>query len=154
MIIIRKVKEEFGFLSNMSPHPVVHQGKEWRTTEALFQSLRFDDLEIIEAIRAERSPMGAKMKAKAHKEQMTLPNLGEQDLNNMRMCLRLKVQQHPKILKDLLDTGDEIIVEDCTKRQHGTGLFWGAAISDTGELTGENWLGKLWMELRREHILS
>jgi len=123
MIIIRKVKEEFGFLSNMSPHPVVHQGKEWRTTEALFQSLRFDDLEIIEAIRAERSPMGAKMKAKAHKEQMTLPNLGEQDLNNMRMCLRLKVQQHPEILKDLLDTGDEIIVEDCTKRQHGTGLF-------------------------------
>ncbi|MEZ5943916.1 MAG: hypothetical protein R3C18_21170 [Planctomycetaceae bacterium] len=49
MILIRKVKEELGWLGNMSPHPVEHDGKTYRTTEALFQAPRFNDNEIIES---------------------------------------------------------------------------------------------------------
>lgn len=41
------------------------------------------------------------------------------------------------------------IVEDCTKRQRGSGLFWGAALID-GKWQSQNWLGQLWMELREE----
>ena len=155
-IVIRRVREEHGHFGNMSPHPVTYQEVEWRTTEALFQALRFNDEANREAIRQEKSPMGAKMKAKSLRSRMlreeqeaAVMPLSEQDLDNMRLVLRLKIEQHPEIKQALIDTGNELIVEDCTKRQRGTGLFWGAALLDD-RWEGKNWLGRLWIELRDE----
>ena len=148
IIIIGKVKEEGGCWGNMAPFRVTYNGTEWLTTEALFQALRFDNEEIREAIRAEKSPMGAKMKAKKHKSEMVIEPLSEADINNMRLVLRLKIEQHPELRETLIESGDAFIVEDCTKRQRGSGLFWGAALID-GSWVGQNWLGKLWMELRQ-----
>lgn len=147
-ITIGKVKEEGGCWGNMAPFRVTYNGTEWLTTEALFQALRFDNEEIREAIRAEKSPMGAKMKAKKHKSEMVIEPLSEADINNMRLVLRLKIEQHPELRETLIESGDAFIVEDCTKRQRGSGLFWGAALID-GSWVGQNWLGKLWMELRQ-----
>ncbi|MEB3059530.1 NADAR family protein, partial [Parvimonas sp. D9] len=62
----------------------------------------------------------------------------------------LKVDQHPNLGDLLLATGDEIIIEDCTSRQHGSGLFWGAGKQPDGSWNGDNVLGKLWMTLRNE----
>lgn len=149
MIIIRKVKAEHGCWGNMAPFPIIFDNKEWRTTEALFQALRFSDEKIREQIRLEKSPMSAKMIAKSLSEKMTITPMSDEDLDNMRLCLRLKVEQHPELLVDLLRTQDLQFVEDCTKRQHGSGLFWGAA-NNSGEWVGKNWLGKLWMELRKK----
>ncbi|MHC2069773.1 NADAR family protein [Bremerella sp. T1] len=149
MILIRKVKDEYGWLGNMSPFPVLYEGKKYRTTEALFQALRFDDEKIIESIREQKSPMAAKMIAKKHKDRMVVEPLSRDDLDNMRLVLRLKLLQHPKLRTFLLATGDQEIVEDCTKRPRGSGLFWGAANRD-GEWVGENWLGRLWIKLRTE----
>ena len=148
-IIIGKVKDEGGCWGNMAPFPVIRNGIRWLTTEALFQAMRFFDAEIQEEIRGEKSPMGAKMKAKKHKQHMVVEPLSEDDLKHMRLCLRLKIDQHPELKQMLLDSGDEFIVEDCTKRQRGSGLFWGAALIGE-EWVGKNWLGKLWMELRTE----
>ena len=53
----------------MSSHPIVHEGKRWRTAEALFQALRFEDALIRERIGAARSPMMARIIAKRHKQQ-------------------------------------------------------------------------------------
>jgi N-glycosidase YbiA len=117
--------------------------------QALFQALRFDDQAIREELRASRSPMGCKMKAKKEKDKMVVERLGEQDLKNMEMVLRLKLEHHPALKKQLLETGDEEIIEDCSKRPGGTGKFWGAALKD-GQWVGENTLGKLWMKLREE----
>ncbi|MBR9800452.1 NADAR family protein [bacterium] len=149
MILIRKVKDEYGWLGNMSPYPVSHNGKTYRTTEALFQALRFDDDEIIESIREQKSPMAAKMKAKKHRNRMVVEPLSRDDLDNMRLVLRLKLLQHPKLRTLLFATGDQEIVEDCTKRPRGSGLFWGAAEANS-QWIGENWLGRLWMDLRAE----
>lgn len=148
-VLIRKVKDPHGCWGNMAPYPVVYEGKKYRTTEALFQALRFADKAIREEIRAEKSPMAAKFVAKRNKAHMTVEPLSEQDLANMRLCLRTKVEQHPELAQALLATGDRLIVEDCTKRQRGTGLFWGAAF-DGAEWKGQNWLGVFWMELRTE----
>ena len=146
-VLIRKVKETHGWLGNMSPYPVEHEGKQFRTTEALFQSLRFEDEEVVEEIRAEKSPMAAKFVAKRNKERMVIEPCGEKDIENMRVCLRIKLSQHPELQELLLATEDEDIVEDCSKRKRGSGLFWGAALEgDVWE--GQNWLGTLWMELR------
>ena len=62
MIKFTKVSLPYGWLGNMAPFPVMYKGKKWLTIEALFQALRFEDEKIIEEIRLEKSPMGAKMK--------------------------------------------------------------------------------------------
>lgn len=144
-IKIRKVNEPYGWLGNMSPYPVVHQGVTYRTTEALFQALRFNDPLIKDEIINQKSPMGAKMKAKANKVKMVVQQFSEQDIANMRLCLKLKIEQHPELRKILLETGDKLIVEDTTKRNRE--CRWGAKLRD-GVWVGDNLLGKLWMELR------
>jgi ribA/ribD-fused uncharacterized protein len=152
--VIHKVKEEFGWMSNMSNHGIVYAGEQYRSAEALFQSLRFDEPEIQAEIRAQHNPMSAKITARSYDEWMTTTRCSDVDLDHMRMVLRLKLEQHPELLEKLLATGAAKIVEDCTNRQHGSGLFWGAArqIDDTWQ--GENWLGRLWMELRAELLLQ
>jgi ribA/ribD-fused uncharacterized protein len=148
VIAFTKSKLPFGWCGNMSPFPIEFGGKSWRTTEALFQALRFEDETIREEIRAEKSPMAAKFVAKRNVDQMTVEQLSEQDVENMRLMLKLKVEQHPELKEQLLATGEDLIVEDCTRRgRRGSNLFWGAVLED-GEWEGKNILGKLWMELR------
>ena len=149
-ILIRRTRDPFGWMGNMSPFPVVYKGTEFRTTEALFQALRFaPGSPVIELIRVEKSPMAAKLVAKKHTEQMVVENLSKDDLANMITCLTLKLEQHPNLKDRLLETGDRIIIEDVTKRREkGTALFWGAALEEDGTWTGTNALGKCWMKLR------
>lgn len=147
MILIRKVSEQYGWLGNMSPYPIDYRGTRYRTTEALFQALRFDDVEIVESIRSQKSPMAAKMIAKKYRGHMIVEPMTEIDLDNMKLVLRLKIEQHPKLQAALIATRDEEIVEDCTKRPRGSSLFWGAALKGD-KWVGENWLGWLWMEIR------
>lgn len=119
MICFTKVKLPYGWLSNMSPHPVGG----YRTAEALFQSCRFKDQKIRDAIAAEKSPMGAKMVAKKHAAQMDVVPRSEWDLKLMRMVLELKLDAHPDLKAALLATGDEEIIEDVTNRPNESGLY-------------------------------
>lgn len=148
MVTFNKNNEPYGWLSNMSPFPITHDGKTWPTAEHLFQALRFDNAAIREQIRGIRSPMTAKFCAKSHISKMVIIPTGDVDMANMRQVLRLKVAQHPQLLQQLLAI-DGDIVEDCTTRPRGTGLFWGAALAN-GEWFGQNILGKMWMEIREE----
>ena len=146
-ISFTKVALPFGWLGNMSPYPITYKGKEWRTSEALFQALRFDDEDIIEVIRAEKSPMGAKMKAKKHKLKMIVEVMSSEDIGNMVLCINLKLKQHPDLRKQLLETNESIIIEDSSSRPRGSGLFWGAQKLESG-WSGKNILGKVWMDVR------
>ncbi len=148
-IAFTKTKLPFGWLGNMSAFPIDFEGKEWRTAEALFQALRFEDDAVKESIRVERSPMGAKIVAKKNAGKMVVVPTSEQDLKNMELVCRLKLEQHPDLKIELKDTGDQLIVEDVTSRPNGRNTFWGAALKN-GEWYGENFLGKLWMKLRSE----
>lgn len=150
MITFTKVKLPHGWLSSMSAFPITFNGKEWRTNEHLFQALRFNDETIMEEIRLCRSPMSAKFFAKKNADKMVVEPKSKADLDNMKMVLRLKIDQHPEIKKALLETGNEMIVEDVTKRGiKGNNLFWGMAHVD-GDWIGENILGNIWAELRQE----
>lgn len=146
--LIRKVREPFGILGNMSQHRVEHDGLVWPTTEALFQALRFESgSPIRDAIRRERNPMKAKFAARANLASMVIAPMSERDLDNMRLVLHLKLEAHADVRARLAATNGMRIIEDCTNRQRGSGLFWGAALRE-GQWVGENWLGVLWMELR------
>ena len=103
IIWINKVAEKYGWMGNMAPYPITVEGKIWRTSEALFQGMRFDDEVIKEIIRQEKSPMGAKMKAKKYSDQMVVVPMSDLDVEQMKKCVRIKFDQHPALKKMLLE---------------------------------------------------
>lgn len=148
VIAFTKVALPFGWMSNMSPHPVEF-GDTYRTAEALFQALRFDDDKIRQAIREQKSPMGAKLKAKSMKDKMVVEPMSVKDLSNMVYVLQLKILQHSDLKALLLDTNDAKIIEDVTNRPKSkSSTFWGAYLQN-GKWIGDNNLGVLWMLVRR-----
>lgn len=149
VVAFTKVRLPYGWLGNMSPHAVRFEADDYSTAEALFQALRFDDRAIRREIRERRSPMAAKMHARTCSGLMTVVPRSAADVENMRLVLELKLAQHPGLATGLIATGDARIVEDCTRRQNESGLFWGAAVRD-GVWYGRNMLGTLWEELRAD----
>lgn len=138
----------------MAPFPIQYNRQIWKTSEALFQALRFEDLHIREAIRLQRSPMGAKMLAKKHKSMMVVEPTSEQDLSIMRLVVKLKFDQHPLLKMQLIQTGGNLLIEDVSARKSGKrNLFWGMK-NENGEWIGENNLGKILMDLRKEYIVT
>lgn len=148
-VLIRRVRDPYGWMGNMSRFKVEHEGIEYPSTEALFQCLRVEDEEVRALIRGETNAFKAKLMARKYADKRTLTCLSKTDLDNMRLCLRLKLEQHPNLVEQLLDTDDRIIIEDCSNRQRGTGLFWGVALHEDDYWFGANWLGVLWMEQRK-----
>ena len=96
-----------------------------------------------------RAKMRVKKIIKEQPEKRIVVPLSEQDLANMEMVLRLKLEQHPDLKQKLLDTGDETIIEDATRQKSKSKTFWGAILKD-GKWVGENVMGKMWMKLREE----
>lgn len=149
-IAFTRVNDPYGWLSNMAPWTVDWDGVQWIRAEHAFQAMRFPkDCPMREAILHAANPMAAKFIAKANVSLMTVVPQSEEDVENMRLVVRLKIEQHLLLKKWLLATGDELIVEDCTRRQRGSGLFWGAArTGPPAAWKGDNMLGVIWMELR------
>jgi len=147
------VDQPYGWMGNMAPFRIEYKGQKWLTSEALFQAMRFDDLNIQDLIRNEKSPMSAKMKAKSHKDSMVIEPCSPEDLDNMRLCIRLKFEQNPVIKEKLKKTFPHEIVEDVSKRNGARHEFWGAR-NNGGTWTGQNHMGKLLMELREEFLVE
>ncbi len=151
VIEFTKVDLPYGWLGNMFAAPITYEGKIWRTSEALFQALRYESEEIREVIRKEGSPMGAKMKAKKFKNEMVVVPMSEEDVNNMKMVVKLKFDQHIILKSKLKITGKHIIVENIGIRKGERHLFWGMK-KVNGLWEGNNQMGKILMELREEYL--
>jgi predicted NAD-dependent protein-ADP-ribosyltransferase YbiA (DUF1768 family) len=66
----------------------------------------------------------------------------------MKMCVKLKLEQHPHLVKELKETGKCKIYEDVSSRgKRGSNLFWGA-LMENGSWVGQNHLGNIWEEIR------
>lgn len=158
VLIFKKVTEEFGWLSNMSPHSVTHRDLVWPTAEHLFQALRFHPIiegsqAIIDEIRNTPNPMKAKMIAKKNADKFHIVPRSVIDIHNMKIVLRAKLASNPDLKQKLLDTGTAILVEDVSSRPNESGLFWGAALKD-GRWQGKNLLGLCWMDLRSDLLIA
>lgn len=159
VITFTKVRLPFGWLSNMAPFPIQYQNTVYLTNEALFQCLRFEDFpgdpklkqQAQEAIRAQNSPMVVKWVSKRWFKDLGFHvNIGdEQDLERMRLCLKLKINQHRHLVSELLKTEDKLIIEDSSNQKGKTRNIWGATYKD-GVWDGQNEMGRLWMELRAQ----
>ncbi len=135
------VEREFYMLSNFSAHQVELDGFIYPTLEHAYHSERFEDDDIKTEIRSAISPMQAKEISWKYKQDNQLVDWDDKKASVMKKLCRLKLMQHQDVKDALLRTGDRQIVEDISSE-----YYWG-----TGEDgTGENVLGKIWMELREK----
>jgi len=146
----RKTNEKFGGLSNMAGgYPIIVNNIYIRTSEALYQALRYPDYpEIQQEIIEQKSPMTAKMVSKKYRNEKTRADWDIKRIAIMRWCLKVKLIQNFDLFSNLLlETGDMPIVEESRKDQ-----FWGALVKDEEVLEGTNALGRLLMELRENCV--
>jgi len=146
-ISFKKTTEKFGGLSNMSSsYPIVVNNIFIRTSEALYQALRYTEFpEIQREILSQTSPMTAKMKSKKYRDK-TRKDWDKVRVHIMRWTLRVKLLQNKDTFgKLLLETEDLPIVEESSKD-----TFWGAKLINN-RLEGRNVLGRLLMQLRTEY---
>lgn len=126
---------EYSAFSNFAPYPIKLDGKLWPTTEHYFQAMKAVEPSEREAIRKEKSPG----KAKAMGRNVRLVKGWDSlKLDVMRKALRAKFTQYSELMDLLLATDNAKIVEASP-----VDYFWGE-----GDGSGENWLGRLLMELR------
>jgi ribA/ribD-fused uncharacterized protein len=140
-----RTNDPYGCLSNFSKHPVIYAEQSFPTSEHLYQALKFyKDIgyELIEKIRLAETPKTAKVltyKFMREWPDTVRPNWDNIKLDVMRQVLRLKYDQHEFIRNKLKESGEAELIESSPYD-----AFWGYG----PDQKGQNWLGKLWMELR------
>lgn len=149
LAIFRKTNEEWGSYSNMaSGFPIVVNGVFIRSSEALYQSLKFpNNPELQMKIISERSPMTAKMVTKPYKN-LVRKDFEEKKILIMKWCVRAKLLSNNERFKELLLKSEKKIIVEESRRDS----FWGAKRQDDGKLIGVNVLGRILMELREDLI--
>lgn len=133
-------EHEFYVFSNFSSFTLEWKGKLWPTSEQAYQAEKFNDEEMKEVVRTTRSAHEAFKYAEANSGKKR-SNWDSIKLSVMKEILRAKVAQHPYVKKKLLESGDKELIEDSWRDS-----YWGWGPNKDGE----NHLGKLWMEVRKE----
>lgn len=139
-IYFKYTTDEYGCLSNFSPHPITIDGVVWKSTEAYYQAQKFLSEAIREEIRAKPTPKAAKVWAYTYKD-CVRKDWQDMSLATMEKALRAKLEQNSDVKQKLLDSGTQSLYE-----QSSSDWFWGTGADGTGR----NELGKLWMKLRSE----
>ena len=131
------------FLSNFFEAPFFYRGYKWNTVEHAFQAMKSIKKEDIEMVHAAVTPGEAKrLGRKVH----LVPDWDIVRNEVMRDCLRMKFLQNDTLFKQLLDTGNEVLVEGNTWHDN----YWGNCTCDKCHAKeGVNMLGQLLMELRK-----
>lgn len=148
-VTIHKVKEEWGIFCNFAPTPIVIDGVTFRSTEQLFQLMKFQDAEaIINVYSAHNPKMTAKKWEKTHRRS----DWGEMVIDAMKFCLVKKYEQSEAFREKLKASAGKYIVEDQSTFSKKQPDAWGVKRHDD-LFVGPNLLGRLLMELRDTKIL-
>jgi ribA/ribD-fused uncharacterized protein len=130
-------KAGYGFLSNFYKSTIYIDGVPWPSVEHAYQGHKTTDPVSREMIRKAKTPGEAKKLGQC----VTLrPDWEDVKIDLMRTFLRKKFE-NPFLAPLLLKTGDAELVEGNTWND----TFWGVCRGK-----GQNWLGKLLMEVRAE----
>jgi len=145
LAIFKKTHEQWGGYSNMaSGYPLIINDIEIRSSEALYQALKYTNYpEIQLKILEQTSPMTAKMVAKPFKE-FIRPDFEIIKIRIMKWCVHAKLLcNYDKFSYLLLESENKMIVEE-SRRDN----FWGAKRTQDNKLIGVNVLGRILMEAR------
>ncbi|MHA1169373.1 MAG: NADAR family protein [Candidatus Hodarchaeales archaeon] len=178
MILFYKSKDPYGWMSNLYHAPITMldplqsnqlDGPEYltfKTSEHAYQYAKCKRADERNAILLVPGGVHAAILGHGLFDNMIVDNWDEIKVNRMRECLRAKFDQHPYLKQKLLDTGDDVLVEDSP-----TDSFWGLGpaipppgtpnsplpydsvdfyVTKRGWHSGQNVLGKLLMGLRKE----
>lgn len=138
---VRFYERDFYPLSNFSAFTLQWDGMRFDTSEAAYHYEKFrytSHNRLRGEIRWAASAHEAFKIAERNKH-LRRPDWDEIKLDVMRAILRAKVDQHEYVRRKLLATGDRLLVEDSWRDD-----YWGWGPNRDGQ----NWLGRLWMELR------
>jgi ribA/ribD-fused uncharacterized protein len=133
-----KTKDPYGFMGNFFKARFFIYGRWWNFVEAPYQaektSVQSEKDEIWKAVKANDSRLlGQKVTMR--------PDWDEYKRFVMKECCMAKFLQHPELRKQLMDTGDEELMEDSP-----VDWYWGCGADGTGK----NVLGQVLMEIREE----
>ncbi len=130
----------FYAFDNFSAYAVEVWGMKFPTSEHAYQWRKYKDtypelaLEIFNATSAYKT----KKIADANRDKVL--STQNEKIQFMETILRAKTEQHEKVRKLLLESGEKTIIENSPDDE-----FWGI-----GSGNGQNMLGKLWMKIRDE----
>jgi hypothetical protein len=142
--MINEFKDEYAFLSNMYPSKFTWQGTEYKSVEHAYQASKAKTIEEELYIASLDSPKEAKRYAKTMDVRQSFHSEKEEIMLTLLFC---KFHQNPDLLKKLLDTGTQEIVEG----NRWNDKFWGFCLK-TNE--GKNVLGKMLMKVRMFYIME
>lgn len=145
---IEQFRGDYYFLSNMYPVKdgiEAGEGVVSSCVEIPYQAGKFEDTDIRKVILSSEDGFEAKKKANRY-EELGMPVRDDWDeikIDVMKDLNYRKFSQNPHLARRLLHTGDEEIVQGNTHDDN----FWG--VSPPGNPEGQNWLGKIHMEVRQ-----
>lgn len=136
-------KGKFHFLSNFYNYPFIYDGIMYQTSEAAFQAQKCK----LDRDKLKYSNITDPKKAKAMGRREELPNdWDERCYGIMKSVIQAKFSD-PILKQLLLDTNDRYLEE--VNYWHDN--RWGRCTCDKCKnKTGQNWLGKILMEVREE----
>jgi len=142
ILFYHKHQPYYGF-TNFSSHPVKYKGKQYPTSEHLFQSFKFQEHRpgLAEHIRlCCPGPTDALSESRRFRPEVR-PDWMKVNVDKMDETLWYKFNQHPALRAELLATGDAELIEDSDKDS-----FWGVG----ADRRGRNELGKALERLREK----
>ncbi len=140
-IYFYKADDPYGCFSNFSLHAIDLDGDRWKTVEHYYQAHKFlgtVDEDLMEEIRNAATPEEA-AKLGRDRARTCRADWTRSKTDVMYRAVLHKFRTHTDIRQVLLATGSEELVEDSP-----TDYFWGCG----ADRTGENWLGKILMQVR------
>ena len=143
-VAIRKVKDPWGIFGNFFPIPIIINNVSFKTSEQLFQLMKFKDEEPVKAVYNANNPkMTTKHWEKTHRRE----DWGKMIVDAMKFCLTQKYEQSEDFRQELERSKGKYIVEDQTSFPKKTPDTWGVK-QQGDDFVGPNLLGRLLMELR------
>lgn len=128
-------------LSNFSAHQVRYKKQFYMTAEHAYQTAKFSNPKIRKKIQEAPSARLAHTYGQTQKGRVR--NFDKVDV--MREIMRAKLKQHRDVYELLQSTGNASI-----EKNHPTDTYWGTGADGKGK----NVMGKIWMELREEILLT
>ncbi len=136
--MINSFKGKYYFLSNFCSAPVTYDGFTFQNNEAAFQAAKCCSPELkkqfVNLNPSEAKRSGRRVKLRSDWEQVKVRIMQE-------IC-KAKFDQNETLRQQLLATGNEPLEE---------GNTWGDRIWGTVDGVGQNHLGKILMEIRKEY---
>jgi N-glycosidase YbiA len=131
-------KNEYRFLSNFWVSDIKYNGKTYKTAEHAFQAAKCLYESDAENIWYAAGPADAK---KLGRTVVMKPNWENIKIGIMLDILTIKFTENEQLKQKLLNTGTEQLIE---------GNWWGDTFWGVCNGVGENWLGELLMDIRKD----